>query len=64
VPLVAGPLKVGTNIFVNSQGYIIPYAQNSAMASGYKFNPGRDYLLPIPLQETVVNPAIKQNPGW
>jgi hypothetical protein len=64
VPLVAGPLKVGTNIFVNSQGYIIPYAQNSAMASGYKFNPGRDYLLPISLQETVVNPAIKQNPGW
>ncbi|WP_183576536.1 RagB/SusD family nutrient uptake outer membrane protein [Mucilaginibacter sp. X5P1] len=64
VPLAAGPLTVGGNIFVNAQNYIIPYAQNSNMASGYKFNVGRDYLLPIPLQETVVNPAIKQNPGW
>lgn len=64
VPLVAGPLSVGSNIYVNAQGYIIPYGQNTAMAGGYKFNPGRDYLLPIPLQETVVNPSIKQNPGW
>lgn len=64
VPLAAGPLKVGQNIFVDAQGYIIPYAQNSNMANGYQFNVNRDYLLPVPLQETVVNPQIKQNPGW
>lgn len=57
-------LVIGTNLYVNAQGYIEPYAQISSMASGYNFNVGRDYLLPLPLQETVVNPAIKQNPGW
>ena len=55
---------VGKSIFVNAQGYIQPYAQVSSMANGYNFNLGRDYLLPISLQETTVNPAIKQNPGW
>ncbi|WP_121813059.1 RagB/SusD family nutrient uptake outer membrane protein [Mucilaginibacter kameinonensis] len=57
-------IVIGKNLFVNAQGYIQPYAQVSSMANGYNFNPGRDYLLPISLQETTVNPKIKQNPGW
>lgn len=57
-------IKIGTNLFVNADGYITPYGNVSSMASGYQFNINRDYLLPIPVQETVVNPAIKQNPGW
>jgi hypothetical protein len=57
-------IVIGQNLFVNAQGYIQPYAQVSSMANGYNFNPGRDYLLPISLQETTVNPKIKQNPGW
>ncbi|NHA06358.1 RagB/SusD family nutrient uptake outer membrane protein [Mucilaginibacter sp. HC2] len=57
-------IKIGTNLFVNADGYIAPYGNVSSMASGYQFNVNRDYLLPIPVQETVVNPAIKQNPGW
>jgi hypothetical protein len=55
---------IGKNIFVNSQGYIEPYAKVTSMAGGYSFNVNRDYLLPITLQETTVNPKIKQNPGW
>lgn len=57
-------IVIGKNLFVNAQGYIQPYAQVSSMANGYNFNVGRDYLLPISLQETTVNPKIKQNPGW
>lgn len=57
-------LVVGTNVFVNPQGYIQPYQKQPVMANGYQFNINRDYLLPIKQQETVVNPAIKQNPGW
>jgi hypothetical protein len=64
VPITAGKLVVGTNIYINANGYIEPYQKVPAMANGYAFNPGRDYLFPITLQETVVNTAIKQNPGW
>lgn len=64
VPIVAGKLVVGTNIYVNANGYVEPYQKMPSVANGYGFKIDRDYLLPITLQETVVNPAIKQNPGW
>ena len=28
------------------------------------FNEDRDYLYPIPTEDIVINPALKQNPGW
>ncbi len=28
------------------------------------FNEQRDYLFPIPTQELLLNPKLKQNPGW
>jgi hypothetical protein len=57
-------LTIGTNLFVNTQGYISPYANVASMSAGYQFKATRDYLLPLSLQETTVNPATKQNPGW
>jgi hypothetical protein len=63
VTVVPG-LIIGTNISVNAQGYVEPYAKVPAMAAGYQFNVNRDYLLPISLTQIVINPAIKQNPGW
>lgn len=33
-------------------------------ASFRKFNPARDYLWPIPLNELSLNPALEQNPNW
>ena len=63
VTVVPG-LIIGTNLSVNSQGYIEPYAKVPAMAAGYQFKVNRDYLLPISLTQIVINPAIKQNPGW
>jgi starch-binding outer membrane protein, SusD/RagB family len=29
-----------------------------------KFDPARDYLFPLPINELSLNPALKQNPGW
>jgi hypothetical protein len=49
---------------VNSDGYIDPYKNFSAMENGYQFNLGRDYLSPIPTNELVLNPNLTQNPGW
>ncbi len=33
-------------------------------ASFRKFNPARDYLWPMPLNEISLNPNLKQNPNW
>ncbi|MDR1154846.1 MAG: RagB/SusD family nutrient uptake outer membrane protein [Bacteroidales bacterium] len=49
---------------VNAEGYIDPYRDFSALANGYQFNLGRDYLSPIPTNELVLNPQLAQNPGW
>lgn len=29
-----------------------------------KFDPAKDYLWPLPINEISLNPALKQNPGW
>jgi hypothetical protein len=33
-------------------------------ASFRKFDPAKDYLWPLPLNEISLNPNLKQNPGW
>ncbi len=55
-------VKVGKDIFVDNQGYVDIYQK--ILPTGFRFNPGRDYLLPIPINELTLNAALKQNPGW
>ncbi|MDR0414866.1 MAG: RagB/SusD family nutrient uptake outer membrane protein [Prevotellaceae bacterium] len=54
------------SIPVDRDGYIDPYANvlGSGVRSGYRFNRERDYLYPIPRTELVLNPKLRQNPGW
>ncbi|WP_344980293.1 RagB/SusD family nutrient uptake outer membrane protein [Compostibacter hankyongensis] len=52
-----------SNIPVSADGYIFPL-KNTPAAQGWQFNPGRDYLLPIPSDELVLNKHLTQNPGW
>lgn len=33
-------------------------------ASGRSFNAAKHYLMPLPTKEIMINPALKQNPGW
>lgn len=33
-------------------------------ASGRSFDPNKHYLAPLPTKEILINPELKQNPGW
>lgn len=57
-------LLVGANIFVDEHGYIDPYKRVAALQEGYQFDPNRDYLSPIPINELQLNGLLLQNPGW
>ena len=59
------PASVLSKYPVDGQGYIIPFGNVPAMTGGYKFNDKRDYLLPLPSDQLVLNPALGgNNPGW
>jgi len=53
--------EFGTTVKVNltADNFIITQA-----ASFRKFDPARDYLWPLPINEIALNPNMKQNPGW
>ncbi|HQG75929.1 MAG TPA: RagB/SusD family nutrient uptake outer membrane protein [Bacteroidales bacterium] len=55
-------ITIGVNLFVDEDGFVDPY--QTFLPNGYKFNPSRDYLAPIPSNEITLNPNLKQNPGW
>ncbi|TAJ11925.1 RagB/SusD family nutrient uptake outer membrane protein [Marinilabiliaceae bacterium JC017] len=46
----------------DENGFLSPYGKS--IPRGYGFNPERDYLLPIPIQELNLNKNLKPNPGW
>jgi starch-binding outer membrane protein, SusD/RagB family len=46
----------------DADGFLDPFS--SQISGGYGFNPSRDYLECIPLNEITLNPKLKQNPGW
>lgn len=50
------------NYKVDENGFLDPYA--TQMPNGYGFQENRDYLRCIPTNEIVLNPNLKQNPGW
>lgn len=54
-------LKVGSDILVDSEGFITPFART--LPTGYKFE-DKFYLFPYANGELLLNPALKQNPGW
>lgn len=53
--------EFGTTVQVNltPDNFILVQA-----ASFRKFDPAKDYLWPLPINEIALNPALKQNPGW
>lgn len=52
---------VGKDIFLSSDGRILPYKQT--LPDGRKWE-DKQYLFPLPIQDLVLNPKLKQNPGW
>ena len=55
-------LTPGQNVRLSADGYVEPYA--AALPNGWNFNPERDYLSPLTLNELNINPHLVQNPGW
>jgi hypothetical protein len=53
--------EFGTAAAVNltPENYILVQA-----ASFRKFDPSRDYLWPLPINEIALNPSLTQNPNW
>lgn len=53
---------VGKDIFLDEQGFIVPYAKS--LPNGRTFNESKHYYFPLPTEELVLNPNLKQNSGW
>lgn len=51
------------NTYTDEEGYIDPF-QVSLKGGVLHFNAKRDYLNAIPSDELLINPNLKQNPGW
>lgn len=52
----------GKNIPRDDDNYFEPYKDE--LPTGYQFDPERDYLLPFPQNQIVLNPKLTPNPGW
>ena len=54
-------LKLNTDIFLSEgdKGMMMP-VHNIL----FEFDPVRDYLYPVPINERTLNPNLTQNPGW
>lgn len=52
----------GTSIYLNDQGYILPYGKS--LPGGRAFEETKNYYLPLPLDELSLNANLQQNPGW
>lgn len=53
--------KIGTDLVLSEgdHGCAVPLA-----SVVFSFDPERDYLYPIPIDDRTLNPALTQNPGW
>ena len=54
-------VEIGSDIYVDSDGYIWPYA--SDLPDGRTFS-DKFYLYPLPTDQLTLNKNLTQNPGW
>jgi starch-binding outer membrane protein, SusD/RagB family len=66
-------IKIKNSNWQNKKPYNDPSYQNRTDQNGFLivesgsnrfFDPSKDYLQPLPTKEILLNPALKQNPGW
>lgn len=56
--------EIGNKVIVDSDGFIIPYPTSTTVINGVRPWDDKRYYYPIPLNEMLMNPELKQNPGW
>lgn len=65
-----GVLWTGTQYQTDPQykGVVYPKDKDGYIiiedASKRKFDPNKDYLMPLPTRQLILNPQLQQNPGW
>lgn len=52
-----------SNLYVSPDGYLDPW-QNTPANNGWKFDPSKNYLKPLPTNELVLNKNLEQNPRY
>lgn len=52
-------LQIGKDVFFDENGCVLPLH-----GLDFNFDPQRDYLYPIPINERTLNKNLTQNPGW
>lgn len=55
-------LTVGTDVVVDSDGFVDPYALHGHQANNFDEN--KHYYFPVPQEQISLNPNFAQNPGW
>ncbi|MDR3269640.1 MAG: RagB/SusD family nutrient uptake outer membrane protein [Tannerella sp.] len=53
---------IGVHIDIDDEGFILPYKKT--LPNGRKFEENKHYYFPLPTEELVLNPNLKQNPNW
>ena len=56
--------EVGNQVIVDAEGFIIPWPTSTTVINGVRPWDDKRYYYPIPLNEMLMNPELKQNPGW
>lgn len=51
------------NLYVSLDGYLDPW-QNTPAKDGWNFDPAKNFLMPLPTNELVINVNLEQNPGY
>jgi len=57
-------IQIGNDVILDSDGFIIPWGNQSVVPNGVLPWDDRRYYFPIPIKELQLNPNLKQNPGW
>ena len=63
-PTIAMKASLGSDVFVDSEGFIVCFPRAARITNGTLVWENRYYFWPIPLQELTLNKNLKQNPGW
>jgi hypothetical protein len=64
VPVRAQEAKIGTEVFVDEDGFIIVYPRDPNVVNGVLPWDNRRYYWPITFDELMANPNLAQSPGW
>lgn len=62
VPSQYPTVVVGKHIDIDKEGFILPYW--NILPNGRKFDETKHYYFPLPTEELVINPNLKQNSNW